>query len=49
MKNTTPRRVGIKRFTGHPAYLYFRLIEKGKSISVEKLPNPHTRLTFSHR
>lgn len=32
MKVKTPRRLGIKRNTGHPIFLAYRTIESGKQI-----------------
>lgn len=42
-----PRRVGLKRDNGHPAYLYFKLVEKGKNIRLSRLPGTHNHVTFT--
>ncbi len=42
MRSKSPRRVGMKRDVGHPANLYFRLIEKGRALR-NKIKNPHQK------
>jgi len=47
MATKVPRRVGLRRDTGHPVYLYFKLVERGRNISLSHLPSHKKHISFS--